>query len=419
MLQQPKCTSHPSQTLDFYCEECYTLACTSCVLSSAHRAHSHNVTDISIALPIHRERLHDYITEANGCLQGAENMMDNSASSVHMLQENCKRAESKIQKYFYRMRTILTDRERHFSSLLKRSVSEKKKTMTEERKSIKVSLANIIDGLKSLDELSKRREEDISVLQDDFPVISKLKGHMQLVHQQVDSDISNFDTTVTMPCFEDQNFEKICRRVGDPGYRVCPHNCARLSGFSPLISKRNGSIESLPPVPPRLSSGGHRLKSTESLSPRPTSSGGSETELSESGDIDVFRAETPPPPIPPKSPAHARKWPQWMEDYKKQLEVEKEKTSEEGKENGVPGGQRDKEDGVVRPVPKVRSKLSKVPVLDFIGSPHSTRVMVQPPTPVSPDILIEPSLEVTTRMMLGQAESKEDKLSPCGICIGK
>uniref|UniRef100_A0A1X7V6C2 Uncharacterized protein n=1 Tax=Amphimedon queenslandica TaxID=400682 RepID=A0A1X7V6C2_AMPQE len=414
--------------------------------------------------------LKQYINKANSLLQGAENVMDNSARSSQLLQDNSKRAESKIQKYFHRMRCILTDREHYFVSILKRSVEEKKREVIEKKAAFKVSMSGIIEGLKSLDDLSKRDPENISILRDQGQVFEKLDGHMSKMSDNINSDSIEVDSSVTMPCFEDQNFEKLCRQVGDPGFRVSTQNVFGLPPSSPLSAtpllspslRKNTSQPPAPPVPPRLKSNSVNTIDPRSNSPLTsplssplTSPTGSDSCIS-NGDGSQNLISPAPPPIPPKSPSHGKKkHPQWLEECKRQYEEEKANDYEvpSVKQNGSqsPGGNKEHviengRNGISKnPVPKPRSRthaflgetcpsVSPVPkARTKVFKPieyNDHTVTVEAPTPGTPPLPvhnftssggppIEPLVVINSRMMTGPSESKEDKIRPYGVCIGQ
>ena len=468
-MLQPRCKSHASEELEFYCKECRSLACRSCALSLTHRSHPNNMIEIDEALNEAQAVLKQYINKANSLLQGAENVMDNSARSSQLLQDNSKRAESKIQKYFHRMRCILTDREHYFVSILRRSVEEKKKDVIERKAAFKISMSGIIEGLKSLDDLSKRDAEDISILKDQGQIFEKLDGHMTKMSDNINSDSIEVDTSVTMPCFEDQNFEKLCRQVGDPGFRVSTQNLFGVPPssslpaaplLSPSLRKTTSHQSSPPPVPPRIKSNSvntfdPRANSplTSPLSSPLTSPTGSDIS---NGDRSQNAISPVPPPIPPKSPSHnKKKHPQWLEECKRQYEGEKAKDYEVPfvKQNGSQSPGLNKEhvienghNGISKnPIPKPRSRthaflgetypsVSPVPkartkVLKPIEYNDHT-VTVEAPTPGTPPLPIhhfappegppiEPLAVINSRMMTGPSECKEDKICPYGVCIGQ
>ena len=464
-MLQSRCKAHTSEDLEFYCKDCRSLACRSCVLSPSHRSHSDKMIEIEEALKEAQTTLKQYVSKANGLLQGAENLMDNSARSSQKLQENTKRAEAKIQKYFHRMRSILTDREHYFVSLLRKSVEDKKKKAIERKSAFKVSMSGIIEGLKSLDELTKRESDDISVLRDQGAVFEKLDLHMDKMSRNIDSDFIDVDTSVTMPCFEDQNFEKVCRQVGDPGYRVSTQN---FYGVSPSVSVPLLSPitpnHSPPPVPPRIKSNSLNSSVDPRISPflspvaSPTGSDFSD------GDRTQGTLSPVPPPIPPKSPSHGKKKiPKWLKECKEQYDMEKSngeatdyevpfnKTKPRAIENGPTITAGVKENGVIKsPLPKPRSRShhilssDNVPIVNTSPIPRTRTkflksleykehtVTVEAPTPESPPLPLslrsnsaspettplQPLFEITSKMMLGPHESRDDKINPSAVSVG-
>ena len=362
----------------------------SCILSPQHRPHSDRITDAKSALDNHNIKLQSLINQANGCLQGAENIMDNLARCSEELKNNRSRAEQKIQRYFHRMRSILTDREHYFVSLLRQSVKEKNQAVIERRSKAKETTDGIINGLKALTDLLNRN--DVLVLRDAVPIAKLLTKHFDTMNNHEALDEFKLDTSVTMPCFEDPNFEKVCRQVGDSNYRVC-YNCEEKSFVS---VNETISDSSPPPVPPRLS-----IKTKDSIDYLPPSPTGSNASTDS---MDIF-IDDMPPPIPPKSPkkTHTR-FPQWIEDYKKQMEVAK---SSESTSN------------MVHPVIKPRTKLKFKSEHSYTGGNEdhtsTTVVTVQPPTPSSPVNNLH-SLEVSSKMMRGGL--KDDKINPCSVCYG-
>lgn len=446
-MAYPKCSLHQSYPLEYYCEECLDLVCTSCVLSLQHRAHSAKITDVTAVLPSHIDKLQEFINQANGHLQGAENIMDNLARNVQSLLDNRMRAEQKVKKYFYRMRSILSDRERYFITQLHLSVDEKKKKVTEKRKLVKESMDCIISSLKSLSFLSQRHN-DVLILREEKAIIEKLMEDIQLmndVHSTL--GILEMDTSVTMPCFEDQNFEKICRQVGNPGFRTCAQGSACSQESSPKPQPRsshNQSDDNPPPVPPRPSSVKYR-ESTSSITttfsdfsgppPSPTGSNASTDSVISGTDTtrnDNFTASgelgseiaigspllKSPPPVPPKSPKKvSSNMQQWLEDCKKQ-QLQSRKTPPPPTVNGT-----NKEYGIVvnktSPIPKPRTKLKLINnTCDKNDQAKPKVITVQPPTPNSPDKIIQPLSEISSRTMLGPAEGRDDIIRPCGICVG-
>ena len=445
-MAYPKCSLHQSYPLEYYCEECHDLVCTSCVLSLQHRTHSAKINDVTAVLPSHIDKLQEFINQANGHLQGAENIMDNLARNVQSLLDNRTRAEQKVKKYFYRMRSILSDRERYFITQLHLSVDEKKKKVTEKRKLVKESMDSIISSLKSLSDLSQRHN-DVLILREEKGIINQLMEDIQRmsnVHSTL--DILEMDTSVTMPCFEDQNFEKICRQVGNPGFRTCAQGsgCSQESSPKPLPrSSHNQSDDNPPPIPPRPTSVKYR-ESTSSITttfsdfsgppPSPTGSNGSTDSVISGTDTtrnDNFTASgelgsemalgspllKSPPPVPPKSPKKVGNLPQWLEDCKKQ-QLQIRKTPPPPTVNGT-----NKEYGnfvnKTSPIPKPRTKLKIINcTCDKNDQTKPEVITVQPPTPNSPDKIIQPLLEISSKTMLGPAEGRDDIIKPCGICVG-
>lgn len=374
-----KCEAHPTQSLEFFCQVCSDVICMSCVLSPQHRAHSDNITDMDSALSDHQARLEISISQANGCLQGAENVMDNLARCVEELKGNRSRAEQKIKRYFHRMRSILVDREHQFISLLRQNVDEKRKMVTERRKKAKETTDGIITGLKSLTDLTNRN--DVMILREAAPILDLLSKHIDAINSH--NDKFDFDSSVTMPCFEDPNFEKVCRLVGDPNYRVC--DC-HLSESESVSGDQNETISSTspPPVPPRLS-----IKDTIDFLSPPSPTGSNASDVDSMDDV--------PPPLPPKSPKKKRKIPQWIEDYKVQMKPQIVESANE----------------VVQPVAKARTKV-KFKSSSSDSNSHPLSVQLTQPQGNNVDHVTE----VTSKMMHGWKDSREENIFPCGVCLG-
>jgi hypothetical protein len=379
-LQAPKCAEHPSRSVEFYCEYCSDVACTSCVLSSRHRGHSSEIIDINIAIDDRQARIGDCISRANGYLQGAEDAMDDLARCVGELKLNQSKAERRIELYFHRMRSILVDREHYFKGLLKQKVDERIKFISGKRQQSKEALDGIITGLKSLDNISNN-PSDITSLINEASVTRLLKNHFETIDNQPSTSEIEVDRSVTMPCFEDSNFEKVCRRVGDPDYRVCSNNSISCNSHHPKPMPRLNASRESPTAPLKLPANPPKRLRTKTA---PYS-------------IDNDDGNDVPPPIPPKSPKSPKNHlPQWLHDYKKQYDAEKSKD-------------------VHQPSPIA----SKTPTKPEIIQSGQVIIELELPTPDSPHAkTLHAFTEVPSRMMRGPAERKEDVIKPYDICTG-
>ena len=266
----PRCVNHPGKVLEYYCQNCRELICSHCLLST-HRDHTQSVFEANGVLPIHLSELGELTESTSKTLQGAENIMDSLAEDLKTIRENEQRALLKVRRYFGHLKEVLSERERHFLSKLHHSLEERRGKITRKRKDVKQSIEGLITGLKVLNQLSQR--SDVMVLRDEKVVVAQIKTNISLVtNVQQELGRHGTDTTVIMPCYEDQNFERLCWRVGDPNYRFCtvdcPNNPSPLSKGSPAMQRLRPvavhvPTEPMPPLPPKPT----HLQDT-SLSPR-------------------------------------------------------------------------------------------------------------------------------------------------------
>ena len=113
----------------------------------------------------------------------------------------------------------ISEWERHFFSMLHHRLEERWGKDYEEEKDIKQSIEGLILCLKVLNQLSQWNS--VMVLWDEKAVIAQVKTDIALVAGvQEDFGCYWMDTTVIMPCYEDENFECRCCRVGGPNFRV-------------------------------------------------------------------------------------------------------------------------------------------------------------------------------------------------------
>lgn len=331
-----RCDHHPSKVLEYYCQDCRDLVCGNCLLS-AHRDHTRSVLEADGVLPGHLSEL-SKLTESTGVtLQGAENIMDSLAEDLKTMKENEQRAMLKARRFFGHLKEILSERERHFLSKLHHSLEERRGKITKKRKDVKQSIEGLISGLKVLNQLSQRT--DVMVLRDEKVVVTQIKVNIaRVTYVQQELAGQGTDTTVVMPCYEDQNLQRLCWKAGDPGYRFCPPDCpsnpSPSAKGSPLIQRSrspnrnpNGAIPQIPPKPLHLQDTALTLKPDErQLSPNRNgslsegdarsipsspssitmsdrlSSVSSEEGVGESG-VEPERAQDIPPKVPPHRPA--------------------------------------------------------------------------------------------------------------------
>ena len=279
----PFCKDHPRKVLEYYCNECRQLVCGSCMLSS-HRPHSSSIIESEEALQNHLKTLDSLKAQVNATLQGAENVMDNLAKDVEEIKLNGSRASHRVKTYFSRLREHLVKRERHFLSSLSSELEKPITGIAEQRSSVRQAMEQIINNLKTLDELSQCKQ-DVNVLLTEGELVAEVKKNILAMQEVQDAIVKNpILTIVTMPCFEDQEFDKVCQQVGNPSFRTCPPDCKGKRKRNPSPNEQNQSRQSTPspPLP-------HRIKPKApdpSPLPQPTSS--------------------TPPPLPPKSPAHGK-----------------------------------------------------------------------------------------------------------------
>ncbi len=323
-----RCVEHEGRPFEFYCRSCKTLGCSTCVLNE-HRDHTTDVCDAPDVLPEHLNKLKALYEEASTHLEVAQDLMDAMTESIGKLKENKDCAEKRIRNYFHKMRNILVDREHHFINKVRRNAEEKKKISSEARKPVTDLFQGLVVSVKKLWDLSTR-EGDIMILKEEKGLSEELERTVKLLKElQHSNEITNPITTVTLPCIEDQNFEKICRLVGDPTFgHACPPDCGERS---PLARSPNSvdlvPVLAPPPLPPKPSL--KKRTSTDSsegnFSTRPDNHPRSRSSI-EFHDPSKMVLPLTPPPVPPRSPMLKKSncLPQWILDYKEQLNKENE-----------------------------------------------------------------------------------------------
>lgn len=452
MNKYPKCSDHDGKSLDFYCTSCKDIACSSCLLTQ-HREHSHSVVEASEVLSSHMTELRDLVEQANAHLEGAENIMDNMAGSVRTLRENKDRAEQRIRNYFSRMRNILVDREHHFINKLRQSTEEKKMAFGDTRKSVKDAMTGMIKCVKILADLSQR-EDDIIVLREERSVVSELNRLIEVMNE-VKGTIEQ-DTSVTIPCLEDHNFEQVCRMVGDPHFRVCAPGCVNSPASIPVPSSPKNSPLDIPnddqsskppPIPPRPVVKDRRAQTdpNETISLRSPDHPRSYSQLPNTNDderVPIRRSESvspPPPPIPPRSPRSTKELPSWLLEYQQQQKHQErdEDVKDDQLVNGHDESYKVTPSVGKPPIPKPRQKLliknqlsSPIGYIETdkeddgryqpftkLSDTSNPVVNVNPPTP-STEVIGFPVVEITSRQLLGPNQQKGSVVYPCGVCIG-
>ena len=316
-----RCSDHDGKPFEFYCRSCESLGCSMCVLVT-HRDHTNEVSDALEAIPDHLTRVKSLYEEASIHLETAQEVLDDTASTIGKLKENKDCAERRIRNYFQRMRNILIDREHHFINTVRRNAEGRKKSSSNVRKSVSDLMQGLVVCVKELWDLSTRTEGgDIMVLKEEKRLSDRLKEVVKLLKELQNCDeISYPNTTITLPCVEDHNFEKVCRLVGDPWFKTCSPNCSNDFACSP---EHNASILAPPPIPPRpksrTSTDPHSINLTRPARSKSTC----ENPVSTSPDLSV---SVTPPPVPPRSPVMTNKShiPQWILDYKEKLNKENE-----------------------------------------------------------------------------------------------
>lgn len=320
-----------------------------CVLL-VHRDHTTEVSEAADVLPEHMNNLKNLYEEASTNLELAQEMMDNSAAAIAKLKENKEMAERRIRSYFQRVRSILVDRENYFINTVRKSAEEKKIVSCNVRKSVSELFQSLMFCVKGLWDLSCREEADILLLKEEQKLIGELEMSVKTLKElQKKDELLNPDTTITLPCIEDCNFEKMCRVVGDPSFTACPPECT--SGTSNNTSPLPGTagdrsfLLTPPPLPPKLP-----VKERTSTDPyedsvllRPDTHprSNSSIELTEPAVNEVL--STTPPPVPPRSPKQTKKsnLPQWLLDYKEKADKENNRRKSEvikrdGSNNVIP-----------------------------------------------------------------------------------
>lgn len=336
-----RCSEHEGKPYEFYCRQCKSLACSMCVLL-VHRDHTTEVSEAADVLPEHMESLKGLYKEASAHLETAQDMMDNSAASIAKLKENKEFAEKRIHSYFQRVRNILVDRENHFINTIRRNAEEKKKASSNVRRSLSELFQSLMFCVKGLWELSSRDEADIMLLMEEEKLVAELeKATKTLKDLQKKDELLNPDATITLPCIEDRNFEKICRMIGDPSFTTCPPDCCSTAAAPFSNGGIGGNNERLflltpPPLPPKVpvkerTSTDPHVESNHILLTRPDSHprSNSSIELTESV-TESLESVTAPPPVPPRSPKQSKKppLPQWLLEYKEKADKENRKSTE-------------------------------------------------------------------------------------------
>lgn len=418
-----RCSQHPTERLTHYCEDCRDLVCESCLLIPPHR--QHRVSLAEKVLPKHIQSLEQYIVQANAHVQGTENLMDNLAQTNMKIQENRSAAELRIRTYFNRMRNLLNERERHFVSTVRLDTSKKMETVADRRGKIKIIMDALITSLKTMDSFT-RQPDDITILRSEGAVLEQTDHHIQDLLQWYNAP--SFDTTITLPCVEDRNFEEVCRLVGDPSYRVCPPNCTSQkkspskSMSPPLIGAMptNGAPPPRPPKPknsdtfggflsPDLLAYTTKARSESILSTDSMCSDNSSDMVEDQDHLSNGLATPPPPrtnmttpplppnefntpPLPPKSPKLIPKLPS---DNQQQSFFNHEPP-------GSPGSPK-------RPIPKPRG-IS-------LSTPQAPTILTEPPSPCSDDVMTPGIVVIGAKQMLSSA-IRGESVHPVGVGTG-
>ena len=426
-----RCPDHEGKPFVFYCRSCESLACSVCVLEM-HRDHTEQVDEAKDALQHHMIRIKDLYEEANVHLEEAQNLLDETNSTVCKLKMNKELAEKRISNYFQKMRSILVDRENHFINAVRRSADEKKQAMKAQHDSASDLVHGLIQCVKGLGDLSSR-SSDIMVLTEERTMAAELERMVWLLRDLKDSEV--IDTRVTLPCIEDQNFEKVCRLVGDLSFRVCPPECCGMQVDSPSSPRRTPPIPPKPPSKERTTTDpcNAEISSARPLDHRRTKSSNSS-----------FGVTCPvsPPPIPPKLPEKPQsELPPWLLDYKKQSEEKKNNLPKVASDYeplppSSPKSPSSPNPARKPPKPKPRKILAKdssnsnpiqkipSPMENVVcnGLPmNEFHVNIDPPTPVN-EMESGPSLrvyEIVLRQMIDPCTRTKAGVYPSSVCVGK
>ncbi len=431
-----------------------------CVLVS-HRDHTTEVSDASEALPEHLTRLKKLYEEANAHLETAQEMMDSTATTISKLKENKDCAEKRIRGYFQRMRNILIDREHLFINAVRHNAEERKTASSNTRKSISDVLQGLVLCVKELWDLSNRHG-DILVLKEEKLLSARLKELSKLLKEFENSnEIYNPNTTITLPCIEDQNFEKICRLVGNPSFRTCSPNCN--NDFIPMTSPEYNNdlrIINPPPVPPRPKGMTSLDPQQNTLSNRPSDHPRSRSSI-DTYSNDVIPVT--PPPIPPRSPVRSRRnqLPQWLLDCKDKMNKENANNRGSNSSRSNSNLQLTIDDNdtniiILKNVPKPKPRQQKINQSDYETPVITTKkangitlsdlrlnelkINVDPPTPKSEQIasISEPILRSQSHSpsssrsgsqsddsstlqvyeILLKQNIKKSPVYPAGVCLG-
>ena len=449
----PRCIDHPRKLLEYFCSECHQLICGSCLLS-VHRSHAAGIIEAEDALQRHMGVLKELIAQANAMLQGAENIMDNLAKDAKEVRVNGSRASQRVKTYFARMREILNERERHFLSSLNSELEKPLTNISEQRKQVRTAMEAVITNLKTLDGLSKQTE-DISVLMTERTVVTEVNKNLTTMREIQETIAKNpIPTSITMPCFEDQEFAMVCRQVGDPSFRVCSSNCDKGHG----VQKKSPGSPANPPKPAEFSL--HPPTTSSGAPPLPPKSPSqaekqvdrmSPTDLRKEKNKDVHNGlsspcssaedeeggpHSSPPPVPPKSPRR-QATPITIsltpDHPKRPIPVPRQKKG--SNTLGIPKRPRavtinpdasssdspnhistsplhtEEHNNIIRS----HTFVSPTPGRDLLLTPLS-------PTPqISMDV-VKPVLVISSKQMMGPTYSRQGKMDhvyPCGICIGE
>ena len=455
----PHCADHPRKLLEYYCKDCHQLVCGSCMLSS-HRSHAASIIEAEDALQQHVEVLNELKAQANTTLQGAENVMDNLAKDIEEIKTNGTRAAQRVKTYFCHLRDVLVKRERHFLSSLNSSLERPIVDITEQRKTVRKAMGDIIQNLKTLDQLSQQNGFNLLT---EKAIVTEVNNNILAMQNVQEKIIGNpILTIVTMPCFEDQEFDKICRLVGDPSFRACPPDCTGKRSY-------NTDSRPSPALPPKVKPKAPEPPSVKPKAPEPPS---------------VKVSSTPPPPLPPKSPSHTKQTDviapadnkNTPADGFNNTEDDTNKTTSVGSPPPLPpksprrtraplqpslSGGSSPSEVLKRPIPVPRQKktphspslprraraITVAPNSDqspgsvspppkdnliirshTVGSSNKISLLSPPLSPSSPDSplgltsIVQPVMIITSKQLMGPAfsrQAKTDHVYPTGVCVGK
>ena len=416
---------------------------------SSHRPHAASIIEAEDALQHHIEVLNDLKAQANTSLQGAENVMDNLAKDIEEIKTNGTRAAQRVKTYFSQLRDILLKRERHFLSSLSSSLERPITGITEQRKTVRKAMANIFQNLKTLDQLS---QQDGFNLLTERAIVTEVNNNLLAMQNGQEKVLENpILTVVTMPCFEDQEFDKVCRQIGDPNFRTCPPDCTGKrknntdSRSSPALPPKvkpkapeppSVTVSSTPPpLPPKSPS---HTKQTDEIAPADTKN--EPTDGFNSAEDDNKSPVSSPPPLPPKSPRRTRAplQPSFSsgsspEVLKRPIPLPRQKKAPYSPSlprraraiTDAPNNDLSPES--VSPLPKDNQIIRS----HTVGS--STKIskdshLSPPPSPSSPfsplglTNIIQPAAIISSKQLMGPAHSRQaktDRVYPTGVCVGK